>query len=911
MRFSQKIAFLLALLAGNFTQTFAQIDLELTGTLSNANPAIFTNVDYTLTLKNNGSAAAADIVVSAPDNAGLTQSFGLVFTSATPSVGSWNIVFETWTVPTLAAGASATLKLTLFTMKAGLPNFFAEVVAATGSGDDSTPASNFTDIPEEDDEVLISPNAPPACDLDIQFVDVECQEFGGNEYITFKVLVSTADPNVEFVKLGTDQTFTNSFIIEPNKPFGPPFAGFFQFWSQNPVKFYAAPLQNLACVKSKDMPTLVGCGDDPPPSACVLPYWGPSQIFCLNGGSNYGLVIDLRSYLFFTDPDDLKPNDVYQVFANDVLIGAGVAEQPTYLGLDNSLPLTGDPVTFRIVRTNDNQCLGEIAGLQLENYCLPPDFINCNQASVFPWHEWIKRVEIDGLDKTSGKSTISNFQTGAARPNEQAAFVNAGEQMPFKITIGFSWVTYNEGVRIWIDSNRDGVMTDLEAVYEGLLPPPPAGPNTQTVLEGFLNIPADAVEGLTTMKISLKRNGVPTNCESIPYGEVELYSVNIIGGQPAPNDCGSLSLTILGTECNDSGSPDQPSDDRYYIDFQVNWLGHEGEPVQAVAYRGSNPGQEPGSFPPFVSGFNSSGFVGTPARYGPVSIADYPLLNFYAYNSANFPYCESQVVAVPAPATCSDDAPPPPVPNCEAFSNFPWEDWIGRVRFPVQGFDSQTGKSPYSIFNDPLQLQILRGTNQISLTIAYSYFTYDEYWRVWIDYDHDGSFETTDLAVEAVSTRPQNGVPNKTTNATFQVPASAIEGATMMRVMMRRGAFGAPCGEIPFGEVEDYAVTIAPTTNLLQGGNRSMAKTAPTAAVFPNPAGDFVNLNFSENRAALPVSVRFFNQLGLETGNFQFSGAADFEKIDLSGFSNGQYFLKIQFGDLRPSVEKVVIARMY
>ena len=80
-------------------------NLAVTKSVSNATPAINTNVTFTVTVSNGGPDAAA--VVSVAD----LLPAGLTFVSATPSTGSYNSGTGVWTVGNLANGASASLSL--------------------------------------------------------------------------------------------------------------------------------------------------------------------------------------------------------------------------------------------------------------------------------------------------------------------------------------------------------------------------------------------------------------------------------------------------------------------------------------------------------------------------------------------------------------------------------------------------------------------------------------------------------------------------------------------------------------------------------------------------------------------------------------------------------------------------------
>ncbi len=131
----------------------AFIDLGLSVRLINTNYTQFTTIPYEITVTNNGGQTATNVVV----DAGLQP--GLVFTSATTTKGSYELFFEEFTVPSLAPGESATLRLTLFTLVGDRPitNFF-QVKKATGPDFDSDPNNNMTTEPKEDDEAAITIN---------------------------------------------------------------------------------------------------------------------------------------------------------------------------------------------------------------------------------------------------------------------------------------------------------------------------------------------------------------------------------------------------------------------------------------------------------------------------------------------------------------------------------------------------------------------------------------------------------------------------------------------------------------------------------------------------------------------------------------------------------------------------------
>jgi uncharacterized repeat protein (TIGR01451 family)/uncharacterized delta-60 repeat protein len=110
-------------------------DLTLNKKVNNNNytPLVGGVVSFTLTASNSGPSAATGVVVT--DNIPT----GYTFISATPSVGTWNSVSNTWTIGNLAVGASASLLIT--TTVNGIGNHLNTATVA-GNQTDPFPKSN-------------------------------------------------------------------------------------------------------------------------------------------------------------------------------------------------------------------------------------------------------------------------------------------------------------------------------------------------------------------------------------------------------------------------------------------------------------------------------------------------------------------------------------------------------------------------------------------------------------------------------------------------------------------------------------------------------------------------------------------------------------------------------------------------
>ncbi len=247
--------------------------------------------------------------------------------------------------------------------------------------------------------------------------------------------------------------------------------------------------------------------------------------------------------------------------------------------------------------------------------------------------------------------------------------------------------------------------------------------------------------------------------------------------------------------------------------------------------------------------------------------------------------------------------------NCSASSDFPWEDWIARVRIGPE-LDQASGKRPYRDFDDsPFDLPI-GSTVDIALTAAYSYFTYDENWQIWIDLNGDEIFQSDELVYTGLLRRPADGTPQASLTDRFVLPAGASPGAVRLRVIMSREVPTGPCGTIAFGEVEDYRINLtADRPNL-----RRSVSLAGGLTIRPQPIVDRMQVKVSEQLARMERLV-LVNSLGqvlwmrdLEKEALQ---RGEWSELELGPQRNGVYFLWAYGAGRPPISERVLLQDLY
>ena len=136
------------------------------------------------------------------------------------------------------------------------------------------------------------------------------------------------------------------------------------------------------------------------------------------------------------------------------------------------------------------------------------------------------------------------------------------------------------------------------------------------------------------------------------------------------------------------------------------------------------------------------------------------------------------------------------------------DEWIANVTIGAINNTSGTngGYGDFSgIFTDLTSYQAY----DISLTPGFSGFGFNEWFKVWVDFNQDGDFN--DQGEEAFDA---GSLTQATINGQLIVPGNALPGLTRMRVVMKWGIQPlGPCVEnFDFGEVEDYCVNIVEGT---------------------------------------------------------------------------------------------------
>lgn len=221
---------------------------------------------------------------------------------------------------------------------------------------------------------------------------------------------------------------------------------------------------------------------------------------------------------------------------------------------------------------------------------------------------------------------------------------------------------------------------------------------------------------------------------------------------------------------------------------------------------------------------------------------------------------------------------------CPATANYASFERIGNVKFGTIN-NTSTGTAGYEDFTS-VSTNVTKGsTYPITVKPVWISSAFKEGYSVYIDYNRNGSFTSDELAwTEA-------GTANSPVSGNITIPASAVSGATRMRIIMKQGSAPlSPCGSYPYGQVEDYTLHIvSPATgkNTDTGMITIKVNTPDTATPlkpYPNPVSDVLHISGMTDEEYSIFTM---------SGQLIFSGKLKKGSANVSSLISGSYLIHI------------------
>jgi len=426
-------------------------------------------------------------------------------------------------------------------------------------------------------------------------------------------------------------------------------------------------------------------------------------------------------------------------------------------------------------------------------------FAQCSTSST-PSHncsygDQIRSFTLNSI-ATSGNSGCSSSGYGFFSTSRS---LNIGSTYSFSATYGTS--SYAQGFAIFIDLNANNIYETSERLY--------ISPSTGQSSSGTITIPTTATAGTVRMRTMCRYASTTLTdaCASYTYGEVEDYNVTLVGATPC-SGTPSPGNTIASANPVCSGST-------------VNLSLQNATSGTGVTYQWQS---------------SSNGTTWTNVSSGGTSSTYSPTVSSNTYYRCQVTCSGNTGTSNSLLVTTSFFAC-----YCAAAntSGCTFGDNISNVTLgSLNNSSGCVGGSPaYISYIGSVTAPTLNigSTNSISVSVGSGG---TEHVGVWIDYNHSGTFETSEFTY--IGTRTSAGA---ITNS-IAIPPTALTGSTAMRVRVRWGSSGVSateaCTTFSYGETEDYevnlvcpAITISTqpsNVTMCPGGNTSFTVAAAAGA---------------------------------------------------------------------------------
>ncbi len=237
----------------------------------------------------------------------------------------------------------------------------------------------------------------------------------------------------------------------------------------------------------------------------------------------------VQNYMDYTDDACMNIYTAGQKVRMRALFAAGGSRAGllTSTGCGASQPSCSDGIQNGTETGVD--CGGNCSPCQPVSGCLT----YCTSRGNSTADEFIQSVTLGGYTNSSGNNG------GYASFNTSATY-QPGQSYNFTLVPGWTGTVYAEYFRIWADWNKDGDFSD-----SGEMAFTQSAATTQTSVTGSFTVPANAVLGNTTIRVQMKYNAAPANCETFSWGEVEDYCVEILPAVAVCNVPVGLNATAV------------------------------------------------------------------------------------------------------------------------------------------------------------------------------------------------------------------------------------------------------------------------------------------------------------------------------------------------------------------------------
>jgi len=189
------------------------------------------------------------------------------------------------------------------------------------------------------------------------------------------------------------------------------------------------------------------------------------------------------------------------------------------------------------------------------------------------------------------------------------------------------------------------------------------------------------------------------------------------------------------------------------------------------------------------------------------------------------------------------------------------------------------------------------------------------YWKVWIDFNMDGDFTDANEYIASGDGASQ-------VSGILTMPYTLWNGTATMRIICKLGSPPqSPCEVYPYGETEDYCVTVLGGdligTDIIESREASdfeateLSIETPKSEnrsygleVYPNPASDFINIDHEDIDMVKSISI--YNTTGKLITDIR---DINEKRFAIDHLQNGMYILTTIYTDGEVGTSKFVVQK--
>ncbi|ALW86585.1 hypothetical protein AUC43_16750 [Hymenobacter sedentarius] len=481
---------------------------------------------------------------------------------------------------------------------------------------------------------------------------------------------------------------------------------------------------------------------------------------------------------------------------------------------------------------------------------------NCSPQTINYFAKYgITRFQLGTIDNASADGSAGYQDFTCAKRTQLTVSVNNS------MTITTGGVNAHD-IRVYLDSNNDGVLTTAEQVFQSLNTPTPG-------VTARLNLPASTPLN-QPLRLRVMADAVGNNpgpCTSPISGQVEDYTV-IARPNTSPPSIDFTSNYVPGGCVN----PIQFTDASQNL--PTSWLWNFGDGTTSTAQNPSHQYAATGTYTVSLTATNSFG-------------------------SASITRPDAIAVSVPCFTYCPSNGSGGGGPGGTQLPSQFWMTLVS-VSNAQPAYSNATGNAPGGYANYTAQPINVTSGSLVNLTVVTNLAVVHRT-AVWVDLNANGTFESTELVAIGIT---QTGAGANTFTASFAAPIRTTVLNTRMRVLsVVNTNTPSPCQINQFNaEVEDYQLRVTP----LLATRDALA--LPSLSLYPNPTlTGQMRLRLTDANAAGAYSAEVQNLLGATvlTAALRLSATAD-AALNLSRLAPGVYVLRLRDAHGQTALRRVV-----